>query len=286
VQTCRPLAEHGGDVSAAAVITPARSHQQDGSGYAHLLPLLRRMAEHPVGDPVRAALRNEVVLALLPVVRNLAGRHCAAVPAAREELVQVGTVGLITAVDRWDPQLSPDDVLGYVVPCVRGEMLRHFRDRTWAVRVSRRLKDLSVSINHALGPLAQSLGRPPRPSELAERIGADVSEVLEALQAQDSRHAASLDVLLDPETGAGDRFGGVDPALDHVEDLHALAPLIDALPERERTILLLRFFGNRTQTQIAAQMGISQMHVSRLLSRTLRELRGALLGDGLAAGGA
>ncbi|MCO1658638.1 sigma-70 family RNA polymerase sigma factor [Pseudonocardia sp. S2-4] len=242
------------------------------------------MAELPASDPLRAGLRNEVVLALLPVVRNIANRHAAAVPAAREELVQVGTVGLITAIDRWDPELSPDDVLGYVVPCVRGEMLRHFRDRTWAVRVSRRLKDLSVAINQALGPLAQSLGRPPKPSELAERIGVDVAEVVEALEAQDSRHATSLDALLDPETGTGDRFGGPDPALDHVEDLHALGPLLDALPERERTILMLRFFGNRTQTQIATQLGISQMHVSRLLTRTLRELRGALLGDGMAVG--
>jgi RNA polymerase sigma-B factor len=270
-------------VSAAATLTPARPHPKDGSGYSHLLPLLQRMAERPPDDPVRADLRNEVVVALLPVVRNLAGRHAAAVPAAREELVQVGTVGLITAIDRWDPELSPDDVLGYVVPCVRGEMLRHFRDRTWAVRVSRRLKDLSVSINHALGPMAQSLGRPPRPSELAERIGVDVADVLEALQAQDSRQATSLDALLDPENGSGDRFGGIDPALGRVEDRHALGPLLDALPERERTILLLRFFGNRTQTQIATQLGISQMHVSRLLARTLRELRGALLGDAVAA---
>jgi len=242
------------------------------------------MAALPPADPMRATLRNEVVMALLPVVRNIAGRHSAAVPAAREELVQVGIVGLITAIDRWDPELSPDDVLGYVVPCIRGEVLRHFRDRTWAVRVSRRLKDLSVSINQALGPLAQTLGRPPRPSELAERIGVDVSEVLEALAAQDSRHASSLDAMLDPETGSGDRFGGPDPALAHVEDVHALGPLLGALPERERTILMLRFFGNRTQTQIATQLGISQMHVSRLLARTLRELRGALLGEGLAAG--
>ncbi|WP_308257709.1 sigma-70 family RNA polymerase sigma factor [Pseudonocardia lacus] len=271
-------------MTAAVVPTPVGPNQRDASGYAHLLPLLRRMAGLSAGDPVRAALRNDVVLALLPVVRNIAARHCA-VPAAREELVQVGTVGLITAIDRWDPELSPDDVLGYVVPCVRGEILRHFRDRTWAVRVSRRLKDLTVSINHALGPLAQSLGRPPRPSELAERIGVGVAEVLEALEAQDSRHAASLDALLDPETGAGDRFGGPDPALARIEDAHALGPLLEALPEREREILLLRFFGNRTQTQIASQMGISQMHVSRLLSRTLRELRGALLGEGLAAGG-
>jgi RNA polymerase sigma-B factor len=273
-------------VPAAGTLTPARpDEQQRGLGYAHLQPLLLRMAELPTADPLRAGLRNDIVLALLPVVRNLAGRHSAANPASREELVQVGTVGLITAIDRWDPEFAPDDVLGYVVPCVRGEMLRHFRDRTWAMRVSRRLKDLCVAINQVLGPLAQSLGRPPRPSELAEHMGVDVADVLEALAAQDSRNAASLDALLDPETGVGDRFGASDSRLDLVEDVHALRPLLDALPEREREILLLRFFGNRTQTQIAAQLGISQMHVSRLLSRTLRELRAGLLGDGVPATG-
>jgi RNA polymerase sigma-B factor len=271
-------------VSAVGAGASARPHDpQHDLGYAHLLPQLRSMAALPADDPARAELRDAVAVALLPVVRNLAGRHSAGQHAAREELVQVGVVGLLTAIDRWDPELAPDDVLGYVVPCVRGEMLRHFRDRTWAVRVSRRLKDLCVTINGALGPLSQALGRPPRPSEVAEHLGVDVAEVVEALEAQDSRHAASLDALLDPETGSGDRFGGHDGHLEHVEDLHALRPLISGLPERERTILLLRFFGNRTQTQIAAQMGISQMHVSRLLSRTLRELRSALLDDGALA---
>jgi RNA polymerase sigma-B factor len=142
-----------------------------------------------------------------------------------------------------------------------------------------------VAINHVLGPLSQSLGRPPRPSELAEHMGVDVADVLEALAAQDSRNATSLDALLDPETGVGDRFGARDDRLDLVEDVHALRPLLDALPEREREILLLRFFGNRTQTQIAAQLGISQMHVSRLLSRTLRELRVGLLGEAAPAAG-
>jgi RNA polymerase sigma-B factor len=271
------------DVSAACADTPTRPHDQGDPGYAHLDPQLRRMAALPADDPERARLRNDAVVALLPVVRNLAGRHSAGNPATREELVQVGTVGLITALDRWDPELSPGGVLGYVVPCVRGEMLRHFRDRTWAVRVSRRLKDLSVAINQALGPLAQALGRPPRPSELAAQLGVGVDEVVEALAAQDSRHASSLDALLDPETGHGDRFGSPDAHLDHVEDLHALRPLIGDLPERERTILLLRFFGNCTQTQIADRLGISQMHVSRLLARTLRQLRTAMLDDGAVA---
>ncbi len=270
-------------MSAACADTPTRPHDQGEPAYAHLDPQLRRMAALPAHDPERARLRNDAVVTLLPVVRNLAGRHSAANPATREELVQVGTVGLITAIDRWDPELSPGGVLGYVVPCVRGEMLRHFRDRTWAVRVSRRLKDLSVSINQALGPLSQALGRPPRPSELAAQLGVGVDEVVEALAAQDSRHASSLDALLDPETGHGDRFGSPDAHLDHVEDLHALRPLISGLPERERTILLLRFFGNCTQTQIADRLGISQMHVSRLLARTLRQLRTAMLDDGAVA---
>jgi RNA polymerase sigma-B factor len=260
-------------------VEPDPDPQARTDEYAGLLPQLRLLASLAPDDPRRSTLRAEIILALLPVVRNIAARHSRSTPGARDELTQVGTVGLITAIDRWDSDRSHDSVLGYVVPCVRGEILRYFRDRTWSVRVSRRLKDLGVAINGATGPLTQALGRPPRPGELADHIGAPVEEVIEALAALESRTATSLDATTPDGSPLIEHTGALDAKLDIVEYEQALRPLLDALPDRERTILLLRFFGDRTQSQIAAQLGISQMHVSRLLSRTLRELRGALLDD-------
>jgi RNA polymerase sigma-B factor len=157
-------------------------------------------------------------------------------------------------------------------------MLRWFRDRTWSMRVPRRLKELSVAIGRASGPMAQELDRAPRPSELAARLGVTVEEVIEALDARANYQAETLDAV-DPLTGIplAERLGDLDEALERVEYRHALRPLLDALPERERMIVMLRFFGEMTQTQIAQQVGISQMHVSRLLSRTLTQLRTQLL---------
>jgi RNA polymerase sigma-B factor len=267
-------------VSASTVERPVEDQAAAAGEYTELLPELRRLAALPADDPTRPALRQQLILALLPVVRNIAGRYSRSTGAPREELAQVGAVGLITAIDRWDAERSPDSVLGYVIPCVRGEILRHFRDRTWSVRVSRRLKDTSVAIGAAVGPLTQTLGRPPRPRELAEYTDTPVEEVIDALEAMQSRTAGSLDVPAADGTPMIDQAAELDPNLDHVEFEQALRPLVAALPDRERSILLLRFFGNRTQSQIAAQLGISQMHVSRLLTRTLHQLRGALLDDG------
>lgn len=193
-------------------------------------------------------------------------------------MTQVGTVALITAIDRWDPGLARGEFLGCLIPCVRGEMLRWFRDRTWSTRVPRRLKDLSVAIGRAGGPLSQQLGRASRPSELAAHLGATVEEVIEALDARASYQAQMLDAV-DPQTGIPlvERLGDLDEALERVEYRHALRPLLDALPERERMIVLLRFFGEMTQTQIAQHVGISQMHVSRVLSRPLTQLRTQLI---------
>jgi RNA polymerase sigma-B factor len=247
------------------------------SEYVDQMPKLREFAELQTADPRRPVLRDELILAFVPVVEHLARRHGGGNLASVEELTQVGTVALITAIDRWDPELARGEFLGYLIPCVRGEMLRWFRDRTWSIRVPRRLKELSVAIGRASGPLSQSLGRAPRPSELAERLGVGVEEVIEALQAKAGHHANPLDAV-DPRTGIplADRIGDLDGELEKVEYRNALRPLLDALPERERTIVMLRFFGEMTQTEIAQQVGISQMHVSRLLSRTLSGLRDQL----------
>ena len=242
------------------------------------MPKLRRFAALAADDPRRKAVREELILAFLPVVEHVARRYTGS-RASVEELTQVGTVALITAIDRWNPELARGEFLGYLIPCVRGEILRWFRDRTWSLRVPRALKDLRVAIGRATGPLSQQLGRAPRPSGLAAHLGVGVDEVIEALQAQTGYQADTLDVV-DPETGlsAAERLGGLDRHLATLEDLHTLRPLLDALPERERTVVILRFFGEMTQTQIAQQVGLSQMHVSRLLARTLARLRAGLDG--------
>lgn len=256
--------------------------QATASEYIGLMPTLHRYASLPADHPDRARLREQLALGFLPVVRHVAARHARGYPGGLEDLVQVGTVGLLSALDRWDPELARGEFLGYLIPCVRGEILRYFRDRTWTMRVPRRLKDLTVAIRQVTGPLSQQLGRAPRPSELAAHLDVPVDEVIEALDAEANQHSGSLDAVLgedDADNPITKRLGALDRALDLVEYRHALRPLLDRLPERERTILLLRFFGELTQTQIAERIGISQMHVSRLLARTLRWLRDELLDE-------
>lgn len=261
-------------------VAPARAADAP-SEYACHTPLLYELVSLPVGDRRRAQVREQLILAFLPVADHLASRHAnPRLGVTREELVQIGTVALINAIDRWDPALAHGEFLGYLVPCVRGEMLRWFRDRTWAVRVPRRLKEVAGAVGRIVEPLSQELGRAPRPSELASRLGITVEEVVEALEAQAERTARSFDAV-DPDTGFAfvDRLGTADANLDKVEYRHVLRPLLDALPERERTIIRLRFFGEMTQSQIAQRIGVSQMHVSRLLSLTLRRLRVELTAD-------
>ncbi|GAY08032.1 sigma-70 family RNA polymerase sigma factor [Pseudonocardia sp. N23] len=249
------------------------------SEYADRMPLLRRYAGLPDDHPERDGIRSELVLAFLPVVEHLARRHGNGYRVASyDDLVQTGTVGLITAIDRWDPERAKGEFLGYLIPCVRGEILRYFRDRTWSMRVPRRLKDLGVSIAKATGPLTQKLGRAPRPSELAAHLDVDREEIIDALAATADRHSAPLYPVDDDGSGE-ERIGSVERAYERVEYELALRPLIDELPERERRILRLRFFEDQSQSRIAEQVGVSQMHVSRLLARTLATLREGLTAD-------
>ncbi|MCO1658407.1 RNA polymerase sigma factor SigF [Pseudonocardia humida] len=242
------------------------------SEYGHLAPLLSELAGLPPGHPERPALRAKLVTGYLPVVQHIA-RRFAGRGEPTDDLEQAGTVGLLNAVDRFEPDRGVD-FLSYAVPTITGEIRRHFRDRTWSMRVPRRLKDLQGTIASAVGPLSQELGRAPRPSEIAARVGLPVEEVLEGLDAQQAYRSSSLDELVaGADTALADTLGQPDSELDQVEYREALGPLLDDLPARERNIVLLRFFGNLTQTQIADRVGISQMHVSRLLSQTLERLR-------------
>jgi RNA polymerase sigma-B factor len=258
----------------------ARDRQSTSTGYEHLAPMFVEMAELPDDDSRRGELRNKLVTGHLPLAEHIAARFSnRGVP--REDLVQVATLGLINAVDRFQPDRGTD-FLSFAVPTVMGEVRRHFRDASWAMHVPRRLKELNLAINAASAELSQRLGRAPTPSELGKHLDLTPEQVYEGLEAGNAYHSMSLDEALSPEADSdplGDTLGQPDEALDGVENYESLRPLIEALPERERQILTLRFFRHMTQTQIADRIGISQMHVSRLLSRTLENLRKGMLSD-------
>lgn len=242
--------------------------------YGHLDPLLREYAALAPEDARREALRDELVTGFLPVARHIARRFSGR-GEPLDDLVQVATVGLIHAVDRFSPERG-SDFFSFAVPTISGEVRRHFRDLGWSMRVPRRLKDLHVSINGAVSTLAQGLGRAPRPTEIAEYLNVPVADVLEGLAASEVYRSSSLDEMLSSEQGSatvGELVGEADAELDRVDTRQALRPILAELGERERSIVMLRFFGNMTQTQIADQVGISQMHVSRLLAQTLDRLR-------------
>ena len=250
------------------------------SEYGHLVPLLARYAELAPDSPERESLREQLVRGYLPVAQHIARRFSNR-GEPLDDLVQVATVGLINAVDRFSPERG-SDFFSFAVPTISGEVRRHFRDLGWSMRVPRRLKDMHVSINGVVSELSQSLGRAPKPTEIAERLGVPVSEVLEGLEASEVYRSSSLDEMLSSEQGSatvGELVGGADAELDRVDFRQALRPALADLAPRERTIVLLRFFGNMTQTQIAQEVGISQMHVSRLITKALGKLRGKLGAD-------
>jgi RNA polymerase sigma-B factor len=251
--------------------------------------LFERLAAMPEGSPERERLRGTLVELHLPLVEYLARRFRNR-GEWLDDLTQVATIGLIKSIDRFDLERGVE-FSTYATPTIVGEIKRHFRDKGWAVRVPRRLQELKLSLTKAIGELAQREGRAPTVSELAAHLQMSEEEVLEGLESANAYSTVSLDA---PDSGdddapaVADSLGIVDEALEGVEYRESLKPLLERLPPREKKILLLRFFGNLTQSQIAAELGISQMHVSRLLARTLTQLRDGLTNDELcpAAGGA
>jgi len=214
----------------------------------------------------------------LPLVRHLARRYRDR-GESLDDLVQVGTVGLINSVDRFDRSRGVE-LSTYATPNILGEIRRHFRDRTWSLRVPRRLQELQAQVTTRGEELTRVLHRSPTVRELAESLGVGDEEVLEALEARHAYATSSLDAGSDDDaegaTPLAARIGTVDPEFERVEYREALRPLLESLPERERRIILLRFFHNMSQTQIAEELDISQMHVSRLLGRALARLREGL----------
>ncbi|WP_282687072.1 MULTISPECIES: RNA polymerase sigma factor SigF [unclassified Streptomyces] len=229
--------------------------------------------------------RNTLIEMNLSLVRFAANRFRNRGSGDMEDIVQVGTIGLIKAIDRFD--LSREvEFTSFAVPYIVGEIKRFFRDTSWAVHVPRRLQELRVDLAKAKESLAGELDRDPTAKELAEYLGIEESEVTEGIVASNGYTAGSLDMPTDTaEAGPGqtagrtfaDVLGDPDPAMETVENLHALAPLLDELDERERRIIDMRFGQEMTQAQIGAELGISQMHVSRLLSRMLGKLRNGML---------
>jgi RNA polymerase sigma-B factor len=233
---------------------------------------LAMLAELGPDDPRRRAVRQRVVEAHLPLVRHLARRY-ADRGEPLDDLVQVGTIGLLKAVDRYDAARGVAFV-SFAVPTVLGEIRRHFRDRGWAVRVPRRLQELSRALQEAREVLSQELGRAPTVDELATRLGVDSENVLEGM---DSAGAyATVPLETDENDGPRAWLAEDDAGLAAVDNREVLRPLLERLPSRERRILALRFVRGLSQAQIAEEVGISQMHVSRLLARTLSGLRDGL----------
>ncbi|MFK0114359.1 RNA polymerase sigma factor SigF [Streptomyces sp. NPDC090994] len=251
-----------------------RHDPQDRSGARALFAELRRMDD---GSPEYAELRNRLVRMHLPLVEHLARRFRNR-GEPLDDLTQVATIGLIKSVDRFDPERGVE-FSTYATPTVVGEIKRHFRDKGWAVRVPRRLQELRLSLTTATAELSQLHGRSPTVHELAEKLAISEEEVLEGLESANAYSTLSLDVpdTDDESPAVADTLGAEDEALEGVEYRESLKPLLEDLPPREKRILLLRFFGNMTQSQIAQEVGISQMHVSRLLARTLAQLREKLL---------
>jgi RNA polymerase sigma-B factor len=235
--------------------------------------LLRRY--HEEGD---LEAREELVLRFMPLARQLASRYRHA-GEPQEDLVQVACVGLLKAVDRYEPARG-GGFTRYAVPTMLGELKRHFRDKGWAVHVPRATQELVLKVSETLGVLPAKLGRSPRPRDLAAAVGAPVEEVLEAMEAATAYEAASLDAPRgggdeDGEWTHADALGSEEHGYELVEIGETLRGTLEALPSRERMILRLRFELDMTQAEIADRVGVSQMHVSRLLRRSLDRLSAA-----------
>jgi RNA polymerase sigma-B factor len=239
-----------------------------------------RLATLEEGTPEHQYARNTLIEMNMSLVRYAAGRFRSRGPQEMEDIVQVGMIGLIKAIDRFE--LSREvEFTSFAVPYIVGEIKRFFRDTSWAVHVPRRLQEARVQLARATEELGSRLGRTPTVKELAELMCLSEEEVVEARLASNGYTSASLDAAIatgeDGESVLADFIGADDAALELVEDFHALAPLIADLGERDRQIIHWRFVEELTQAQIGERLGVSQMHVSRLLSRTLKRLRQGML---------
>ncbi|MFF4964099.1 RNA polymerase sigma factor SigF [Streptomyces sp. NPDC001037] len=260
------------------VADPSKVAPKDARELSRLF--FRQLAELEEGTPEYQYARNTLIEMNMSLVRFAAGRFRSRGPEEMEDIVQVGMIGLIKAIDRFE--LSREaEFTSFAIPYIVGEIKRFFRDTTWAVHVPRRLQEARVELARATEELQSRLGRMPTAGELSELMSLSEEEVREARLAANGYNSSSLDATIngsvDGEAALEHFIGAEDAALELVEDFHALAPLIAGLGERDRQIIHMRFVEELTQAQIGERLGVSQMHVSRLLSRTLARLREGML---------
>lgn len=261
-----------------------RASREESDDYADVALTLRKLrAERDAR--VREQLRDSVIERCLPLAEHVARRFSDR-GEAFDDLLQVARIGVIHAVDRFDEDRG-ENFLAFAVPTVMGEVRKHFRDSAWAMRVPRRLKEASLRIAAASDELAQHFGRSPRPSELAEHLDLPVSDIIEGLTARSAYRTTSIDAEPSGTEGTAlrDTLAAEDHELARVEDYLTIQPAVEALDQRDRRILNLRFFHAMSQSEIAERIGISQMHVSRILSRTLASLRNEVSSSPDAEGG-
>jgi len=240
-----------------------------------LLNLVRSL---PLGSPQRSAACEILVSRYQPLVRSCARRYYSGADSA-DELMQVGYVGLMKAINKFDPEVG-GSLAAYAFPSISGELKRHFRDRCWQVHVKRSAQELALEMRAAIRDLTQQLGRAPDDGELARHLKVTPEQLADARQADQGFSAWSLDAPVsgEGESGSlGEFLGEDDPQVEHTLDMAAVGAHWHELPERQQHILLLRFYGNMTQAEIGARLGISQMHVSRLMAQSLAYLRDCLL---------
>lgn len=226
---------------------------------------------------VRARLRNQVIEDNIPFATRLARRFRDRGEPV-DDLTQVAMVGLVNAVNGYDPARGCE-FASYATPTIVGEIRRYFRDKGWRIKVPRRLQELRMRVNRASVELSQSMGASPGIPDIAAHLGVSTEEVAEAIEVAQHYHPVSLSAPAGPDADLdiADPIGDVDPGMEAVDNRESVRPLLAALPERQRRILAMRFFGEMTQSQIAEELGISQMHVSRLLAQTLQRLRSSLV---------
>ncbi|QEU87281.1 RNA polymerase sigma factor SigF [Streptomyces viridosporus] len=263
------------------VVDPGQVAPKDARELSRLF--FRQLAVLEEGTPEYQYARNTLIEMNMSLVRFAAGRFRSRGPEEMEDIVQVGMIGLIKAIDRFE--LSREvEFTSFAIPYIVGEMKRFFRDTSWSVHVPRRLQEARVQLARATEELRTRLGRTPTTRELAQLMSLTEEEVNEARIAANGYNSASLDAAIgsepDGESVLADFIGSEDAALELVEDFHALAPMIAELDERERKIIHWRFVEELTQAEIGERLGCSQMHVSRLISRILKRLRAGLLTTG------
>ena len=260
---------------AATLIRPISLTDLDQRDDAELLAAVRSL---PRESPVREAACEVLVDRYRPLVRSCVRRFSNS-PEPYEDLLQVGYVGLIKAINNYDPAAGAG-LAAYALPCVSGEIKRYFRDKRWHVHVKRSLQELRLAVRDASAELTHGLGRAPSDAELARRLSISADELREVRQVDLAYQSSSLDAPVTDESGRtslADLIGVEDPQLEQLLDMESVWRHLSGLPEREQQLVVMRFYGNMTQAEIGKRLGISQMHVSRLLAEALGYLRDCLL---------